>query len=1106
MFVIILLVGSCQNEEVAKKFVVVSDQKSTIQFNNIITETDSLNYFVYPYLYLGGGVAVGDLNNDGLTDIYFTGNMVENKLYLNEGNWTFKDITKKAGLAGSEKWYTGVTMCDVNDDGWLDIYVCVSGKDGDTRNELYINNKDLTFTESAAQFGLDDEGASIQSVFFDYDGDGDLDVYVGNYPATPFSSPNLLYKRKMDNLAQEESDHLYENQGNGSFKDVSEESGIANFGLTLGLSAGDFNNDGHVDIYVSNDFSTPDRFFVNQGNGRFEEKLKASTYQNALFGMGCDAADYNNDGLLDLIQVDMTPEDNQRSKENMASMNPKLFWNTVDFGFHYQYMYNALQLNQGINQQGNLQFSNVARLGGLATTDWSWAPIFADFDNDGHKDIFITNGIKRDVNNKDFFEELQLKVNLSGGMQNISYEDMPSEPIPNQAYRNDGQLTFENVSEKWGLDLAGFSHGTAYADFDNDGDLDVVVNNMDQKASLYDNQLSDNFHYLKIRFQGQKNNPWGLGTKATLYHDGKMQHQELTLTRGFQSSVAPVLHFGLGENAKIDSLRVVWSDGKSQIFKDVSSDQLFTAKYGQAKATPENNTITKRIFKDITEEVSINFQHQENEYNDFLFEPLLPHQTSRMGSGIAVGDVNNDGLEDFFVGNAKDASGALFLQGDDKKFAKISKPWSKDALHEDMDALFFDADNDGDLDLYVVSGGNEFARMPQLLQDRLYLNDGKGAFKKSATSLPEIQSSGSRVKAADYDLDGDLDLFVGGKMKSASYPLADRSYILRNEGLQNGVPVFKDVTATLSEALLTPGMVTDALWTDFNNDQYPDLVLVGEWMPVLFFENAKTHFVDRTESLGDKSVVGWWYSIAEGDFDGDGDMDLVVGNLGNNYKYQASPAEPFELYVGDFDKNKRLDLVLSIQQDGEKYPLRGRQCSSEQIPAIKYKFKNYNAFASATLEDVYGKKNLENALQLQATHFASSLLQNNGTSYEVKALPPMAQFSSVNGIIVKDINGDKNLDLILAGNLYASEVETPRNDASLGLVLMGNGKGDFRVMPPSESGLYLPGDVKDIQMIQFGRGNTSSGILAMVNDDVLKVVEIDHKAGKSRSVGTTSPR
>ncbi len=1069
----------------------IPPEESGITFNNVLTETDTLNYFTYPYLYLGGGVATGDINNDGLSDIFFAGNMVENQLYLNKGNWQFEDITEKAGIGGSKKWYTGATLCDINEDGWLDIYICVSGKEGDMRNELYLNNQNLTFTEAAEKYGIADPGPSIQSTFFDFDLDGDLDLFVGNYPAMSFSTPNKVYKYKMDNLVWEESDHLYENKGNGLFEDVSEKSSIANFGLTLGISAADFNGDGYPDLYVSNDFSTPDRFFINQKNGTFKDELKESTYQNSLFGMGCDAADYNNDGLTDLLQVDMTPEDNRRSKENMASMNPALFWSTVEHGFHYQYMYNALQLNQGINHEGHLQFSNVARLAGVAMTDWSWAPLFADFDNDGFKDVFVTNGIKRDVNNKDYFDELKTKINFSGSMAAVSHKDIPSEPVPNQVFRNKGNLTFENTSEQWKLDLSGFSHGTAYADFDNDGDLDLVVNNMDQVASLYDNQVSANQSFLRVKLQGPASNPFGIGTKAFVFQKEKLQFQELTLTRGFQSSVEPILHFGLGNDPDIDSLKIIWSDGNQAILLDIPTNQVLTVSYGQAQMVASYNEPTGRFFEDITANSGITFQHQENFYNDFLFEPLLPHQTSRMGSGIAVGDMNGDGLEDFFIGNAKDAPGALYLQTVNGKFMEQGGPWSQDVAAEDMDALFFDVDNDNDLDLYVVSGGNEFARTPELMQDRLYLNNGNGQFVKNMESLPEMHTSGSRVKAADFDSDGDLDLFVGGKMQPARYPIADRSYVLRNEGIRNGVPKFTDITAELSEDLTNPGIVTDALWSDFNGDGLVDLILVGEWMPVMFFENAKTRFIDRTEAVGSNSHVGWWYSIAEGDFNNDGDMDYVAGNLGLNYKYQASADEPFELYAGDFDKNRRLDIVLGYHQDGKKYPLRGRQCSSEQIPNIKHKFKDYKSFASATLTDVYGEKNLDTALHLKATHFASSVFINDGKSFIVNELPSQAQFSSVNGIVVQDINADDKLDLILAGNLYASEVETPRNDASLGLVLFGNGAGSFVPISPNQSGLYLPGDVKDLQAIRVGDG---FALVSLVNNDWLKLVNFEKRS------------
>ncbi|TYA74530.1 VCBS repeat-containing protein [Seonamhaeicola marinus] len=1090
---LISLFVSCNSSKKPEKlFSLMPSSYTQITFNNIITETDSLNYYTYPYMYMGGGAATADFNNDGLTDILFTGNMVSNRLYINKGDMVFEDITKSSGI-NSVNWHTGVAINDVNEDGWLDIYISVSGNGIEKRNLLYINNQDLTFTESAKQYGLDDNGCSIQSVFFDYDLDGDLDLFVANYPKAPLSIGNDYYLSKMKNLEDEESDHLYRNDGNGKFIDVSSASGIANYGLSLGISVADYDANGYEDIYVSNDFNTPDRFFLNQGDGSFKESIKETTYQTALFGMGCDVADYNNDGLFDLVQVDMTPENNRRAKENMASMNAEGFWSTVNSGFHYQYMYNALQLNRGFDDSHQIKFSNVSRIAGIATTDWSWSPLMMDLDNDGWKDIFITNGIKKEVNNRDFYNKLKKEIKSVKDINGNIYAGMPSEPVENKVFKNNADLTFKDASKEWGLNLNGFSHGASYADLDNDGDLDLVVNNTDNVAAIYRNNTNTNEnHYLRIKLEGPEKNTFGIGTEVTIYYNKQLQKQNITLTRGFQSSVEGTVHFGLNKTKLVDSVMVKWPDGKQEILKAIPTNQIITCSYSNAAKNYSKEKGHSRFFKEVTEQVGVSFYHQENNYNDFYIEPLLPHQTSKLGSGITVADCNNDGLQDFFVGNAHKRNGALFLQTKEKTFIEKEGPWEKDSLSEDMASLFFDADNDGDEDLFVVSGGNEFLRQPEFLQDRLYLNDGKGNFEKSTRSLPEMITSGGCVKAYDFDNDGDKDLFIGGRLIPGKYPLAPRSYILRNEGVENGEPKFVDVTTKVAPALEYPGMVTDMLWSDFNNDGLVDIVVTGEWMPVRFFENLGDVFEEQTKHFNLNEDIGWWYSLAEGDFDGDGDLDYVAGNLGTNYKYKASKDRPFELYSADFDKNKSLDIVFGYHQDGEQYPLRGRQCSSEQIPIIKLKYKDYKSFANASLSDIYGEQDLKNALHLSATNFSSIYIENKQNEpWFTRPLNSFAQISSVNAMVVEDYNKDGHLDITLAGNLYSSEVETPRNDASLGLLLLGNGKGEFQPLDANKSGLYLGGDVKDIELISLGASEAEKTLLVMANNGKLRVVKLN---------------
>jgi hypothetical protein len=1090
-----LLFFGCEFKNKAKLFTAMD---STIMFANTLTENDSLNYFSYPYMYMGGGVAIGDINNDGLADVFLTGNMVENKLYLNKGHWKFEDITQKANIQGDKRWYTGITMVDINTDGWLDIYLSVSGKDGDTKNQLYINNKNLTFTEAAMQYGIADSGASIQSVFFDYDKDGDLDLYVANYPKAPFGCSNLYYKRKMMRPLANETDHLFRNNGNGTFTDVSKQALVANYGLTLGLSIGDFNNDNWDDIYISNDFSTPDRLFINNKDGTFKDVIKQVTQQTAFYAMGSDVADFNNDGLLDIIQVDMTPEDNRRAKTNMASMNASYFWNTVKSGFHYQYMHNALQLNRGIPSYDTLPvFSNIAKMANLSLTDWSWAPVFADLDNDGWKDVFITNGTKRDVNNKDFFEKLRNEVTL-GNRTGVDVKNIPSEPIENKAYKNNGDLSFQDIGDAWGLSHKGFSNGVAYADLDNDGDLDIVVNNLDEQASLYRNNTNtDKNHYIQFEFKGSPNNPNGLGAKVHLFYNNKQQYQQLTLTRGFQSSVAPMLHFGLGNQEVIEAVVIVWPDGKQEKLVNISPNQLLTIHHKNA-TSPEQNPLkhTNTVFEDITTTAQISFQHKENNYNDYFKEPLLPYQTSKLGPGIAVGDVNADGLEDFYIGNAAKSQGSLIIQNPDLEFQ--TQPWLLDEQCEDMDALFFDADGDEDLDLYVVSGGNEFRNNPETLQDRLYINTGHSKFKKALDALPKMPTSGSVVKAADFDKDGDLDLFVGGRLVPGNYPLPAKSYLLRNDSKKGGPVKFTDITKIAAPGFEALGLVTDALWSDFNKDGNLDLVITGEWMPVLFYENQNGSFISKTAALGLDEYTGWYSSLAQGDFDNDGDTDYIAGNLGTNYKYKASKKEPFEIYSADFDKNGKLDIVLSYYQDKNQFPLRGRECSAQQIPAIKYKFKDYNSFANASLTDVYGKQNLETALKYKVTTFSSNYIENRGNNpWFMKPLPNEAQLSSINEIIVSDVNNDSYLDIIIGGNLYTSEVETPRNDASIGMYLTGNGDGTFNPIPATESGLYLIGDVKDMAMLSL-QNKSHKVIVVAKNNAAIQMIKLKSKIRNSQ--------
>lgn len=1061
---------------------------SGINFSNVIKETDSLNYFKFPYIYMGGGVSLGDINNDGLVDIYFTANQNANKLYLNKGNLKFEDITDQAGVVGNELWNTGSAMIDINNDGYLDIYVCVSGLTANRKNLLYINNGDSTFTESASKYGIDDNGHSTQASFMDYDQDGDMDLYVANYPPAKPSTPIAYYKSKMENPTLEESDHLYRNNGNNTFTDVTEAAGILNFGLTLSANIGDFNNDGWPDIYVSNDFTSPDYFYINTKDGRFKEVSKIYLKHTSLYGMGADIADYNNDGLLDLMQLDMTAEDNRRLKANMSGMNPASFWEVVNDSMHYQYMQNSLQLNRGLDDEGNLIFSEVSRIAGVSTTDWSWSSLFADLDNDGWKDIYITNGSRRDVNNSDYFKKLKKKTLFGAKLSIDDINNIPSEKIENYAYQNNGDLTFSNVSKNWGLNLKGFSTGTAYADLDNDGDLDIVINNVDSIATVYKNNGNENHlnHYLRFKLKGSASNLNGIGAKITLQNKGVKQFQELYLTRGFQSSVEPVVHFGLGDLKTIDSVNVVWPDGKSQLLLNLKADKVYTLNYKDAsdsKASTAENT--KQLFKNITSENKISFTHQETFFDDYALQSLLPYDFSNLGPKLAVADVNNDGLEDVFLGNGSGFASALFLQQSDGNFKLSSnKAFDTDKFFEDMGAAFFDADGDGDNDLYVVSGSYEFKPDSPYLQDRLYLNNGQGIFTKSK-NLPVVNASGSVVKPADFDNDGDIDLFVGGRIVPGKYPLPANSYILQN----NGKGVFTDVTSDIAPQFLNLGLVTDAIWTDYNNDKKLDLIVTGDWMPISIFKNDNNHFIDQTKEAALINSSGWWSSISQGDFDNDGDMDYIVGNLGLNYKSKATEKEPFEVYAKDFDNNGSLDIVLSYFNDGKLYPVRGRSCTSGQNPEIAEKFPTYNQFSVADVKQVYGEEELKDALHYQAKVFTSSYMENLGNGqFKISALPNLAQLSSINKTLIEDYDGDGNLDCVIAGNLYESEIETTRNDSSIGLFLKGDGLGNFKAISRLESGFFAPGDVKD--MLPVSAKDHSKFIIVASNRDKLEVIKV----------------
>ncbi len=1064
------------------------DQTETgIDFANTLTENDSLNYFSYAYLYMGGGIAAGDINNDGLIDLFFTGNMVSNKLYLNKGSLKFEDISKKANIFGDDRWFTGVTMADVNNDGLLDIYCSVGGKYGSKENLLYINNGDLTFTEKAKEFGIADSGNSVQATFFDYDRDGDLDLYIANYPPTRFDAPNFYYKQKILSTRDDQTDHFYRND-NGKFYNATDEAGLRSFGLSLSATIGDLNNDGWPDIYVSNDFSTPDYLYINNQDGTFTEQVKETTKHTAFYGMGVDIADFNNDQLLDIIQVDMMAKNNRRQKANMASMNPERFWSTVNAGFHYQYMQNNLQLNNGVLEDSLPNFSDISRLAGLSSTDWSWGPLFADLDNDGLKDIFISNGTRREVNNRDHFKNID-KIELNKETFLEQSLKIPSEKIDNFVFRNKGDLQFEQVNDKWGIKYEGFSNGVVYADLDNDGDLEIITNNIDDQASVFENFSSEKNNFISITFDGNDGNRFGLGNRVYVTIGGVTQMQELTLTRGFQSSVAPELHFGINKSTLINKIKIVWTDGKVQILNNVGANKKIKIKYTDAilqtsKLTQKSN----RFFEKTKENTFPEHKHVENYYDDFVDQVLLPHKMSHFGPALTVGDLNGDGLDDYFIGGSSNYTGTIYLQSENGFIENNSKVFESNLMSEDIGAVIFDADQDGDNDLYIVSGGYEFSPNSEWLQDRLYLNDGNANFSKADKSvLPKMITSGSKVYAEDINKDGRLDLVVLGRQVPKNYPSPVNSYILLNES-EDGVVKFIDATKKIAKEFTALGMATSAVVTDFNNDSWQDIIVVGEWMPIRVFEGSENGFKEVSEEMGLTSDTrGWWWSIKEGDFDNDGDMDYIVGNNGLNYKYKATADETFDIFINDFDKDQKNDIVLSYYNEGKQYPIRGRECSSQQIPAIKTKFKNYESFSEATLTDIYTERDLNSATHYQIKSFASIYLENDNGKFIVHNLPIEAQLSNVNQILVDDYNNDGNLDILTAGNLYVSEIETTRNDSGYGQLLIGDGNGNFKAVTAIESGFFTPGDVKDMATIKVDKTHY---IISVKNQDFVQFTEI----------------
>lgn len=1055
-------------------FSLLPSGKTHITFQNTLRETEEFNVLNYGYFYNGGGVAIGDLNNDNLPDIYLTGNMVASHLYLNQGDMRFEEIAEKAGVTAEGLWNTGVTMADVNADGWLDMYVSRSAASDPQkrRNLLFINNGDLTFTEQAEAYGIADPGYTTQAAFFDYDRDGDLDLYVLNHSVQEYAGFSRLLTQYKSRKNPYYGDKLYRNdisESSGRFTDVTAEAGILTnvLGFGLGIGIADINGDQWPDIYISNDYNEHDYLYLNQKDGTFSEEIKSYMDHLSLFSMGSDIGDINNDGRPDILTLDMLPEDHFRQKMSTGADNFDKYQRLVNTGFHRQNMRNMLQLNNGEN------FSEIGQLAGISNTDWSWSALFADFDLDGFQDLFVSNGYKRDYTNMDFLafaadeqiksQQTQKEVAVSDLLAN-----MPPIEVPNYIYRNNGDLTFTKKTEEWGFEKILLSNGAAFGDLDNDGDPDLVINNVNAPASVYRNnrEIFNQNHYLKIKLRGNSQNLSAIGAKVCITTSSSYQCQTLMPTRGFQSSVEPVLIFGLGNDTLVTKTEIIWPDGTRQSLQSTPANQTLKISYDAGK-NDENNSDNQPFFTSTSLPQISDYQHIENPYNDFKFQPLIPHFLSTQGPCISKADVNYDGLEDLFIGGARGKPGQLFIQQASSTFEPVVFPFEQDAASEDIRSLFFDADGDGDPDLYVVSGGNDanaFSSSPEDFQDRLYLNDGAGNFSKADNHLPAMPVSGSSVAAADFDQDGDPDLFVGGRVMPGQYPNIPRSFLLQNDG--NGR--FSDITESVAPALAHPGMVTDAVWADMDADGNFELILTGEYMPVQIysFSGGKLTNVSAPENSS-----GWWNTLIINDLDNDGDPDMVAGNFGWNSQIKAGPDEPVSIYASDFDHNGSIDPILAWYLEGKNYPMPWKDDLTGQLAGLKSKFIRYEDYARMTVEEIFSKEELENALTLTATHLGSAWFKNTGSNqFEINDLPVAAQLSPTYALEILDINGDGNSDIITAGNLTGTRVKFGAYDANHGTILLGDGKGNFTPVPPSKNGLDIRGEVRDMVMLSLADG------------------------------------
>jgi len=1114
LLVALLLLACGQKQDTLFKQLPVS--QTGIDFSNRINDSDTFSILTYEYIYNGGGVATADFNNDGLLDAFFSGNMVDNRLYLNQGDFQFTDITKTAAVDGNGRWNSGIAVVDINTDGWLDLYVCATTHEPGAKraNLLYINqgvNAEgiPTFEEQAAAYGLADTSHTTNAAFFDYDKDGDLDVYLLVNEMDEERLPNR-YRPKITDGSTKRTDKLFRNEGPGEnghpvFTDVSAEAGILIEGFGLGLNITDINQDSWPDVYVTNDYLTNDLLYINNGDGTFTDRAADYFKHTAHSAMGNDVVDLNNDGLTDVVAVDMLPEDNFRRKTMLMPNNYNTYLNNDRFGYQYQYVRNVLQLNQGKRpEMDDPIFSEIAMLSGIAATDWSWAPLITDFDNDGYRDIIITNGFPRDITDRDFID--YFANNRAYASQEMLLYRIPQVKLNNYVFRNTGELTFEEVTESWGMNIPSFSNGAAYADLDNDGDMDVLVNNINDSAFVFQNTLLDKpevsgRNWLKINLQGSEKNPQGLGAKVEVFYNEKRQFWEQTPYRGYLSSIDMRPHFGLGESQQVDKLVVTWPDGKQQVLESVSANQVLTLKASEAsEPNAKTDTQNDAFFKDVTAALGVNFVHDEQDYIDFNVQPLLPHKLSQFGPGLAVADVNGDGLDDFYVSGSLNRKGTFFVQQADGSFTeKDLLPEQGEERYEELGSLFFDADGDGDSDLYLVSGGYELEKGSAGYQDRLFLNEG-GQFVLAENALPEFINSGGCVKAADFDRDGDLDIFVGGRVEPQTYPKPVSSYLLRND-TENG-----EVQFTLAEdaapGLEEIGLVCEAIWTDFDNDDWMDLVVVGEWMPVQFFKNDNGTLSRQATAL--EELKGFWNSVVGADFDKDGDTDYIAGNLGLNTLNKPSKEQTISIFAKDFDGNEGYDAVPTAyfpdrQGVEREYPYFNRLDVEKQIVFVKDKFPYHKDFGVATIDDVLSPEQQEGALVLRANYSKTSYIENKGDgTFEVHPLPIEAQLAPIFGMLAEDYNQDGHLDVLLTGNDFSTEIAKGRYDALNGLLLLGDGMGNFKAVDLARAGFFVPGDGKSLVQLQGAAGQ--SLVVASQNRDSLKIFEAQDGATRTISL------